>query len=121
MFINSILRIFITVIFCFSQTIQVHANLWRKKSQEEIFTVVVAQNKEIPVQVINKAFVDVSGKISEEKRGVFTGSNIEKVVFIAIGILLGKLASKTVGILKRWAGDAIYRAIINCRDAYYKV
>lgn len=120
MSMNNVLRILITVIFCFSQIIEVNANLWRKKFQEEIFTVVVTQNKEIFVQATNRAFVDVAGKIAEEKRGVFIGSKIKKVFFVATVILLGKLASKTVGVLKKWAGDAIDRAIINLRNSYYE-
>ncbi|ATP12242.1 hypothetical protein [Bartonella henselae] len=119
MFMNSILRILMAVIFCFSQIVEVNANLWRCRSQESTFMIMVAQEKDILVQATNRVFIGISSQNARENDRSIIKQKAEKVIFTAIAIFLGTLALKMVGVFKRWVGTRFSQAFEDWRDSLY--
>ncbi|EJF87604.1 hypothetical protein ME1_01206 [Bartonella vinsonii subsp. arupensis OK-94-513] len=119
MFRNSILCILITVVFLFAQIVEVNANLWKGRTQENLFIAVVAQEKDIFVQVKNRAVMSISDQNAGENYRFIIRQQIEKAVFSAIAFFLGRLALKAVRVLKRWAGAALSQAFEDWRDSLY--
>ncbi|MET3590308.1 hypothetical protein ABID23_001413 [Bartonella silvatica] len=113
MFISRILPILITVVFSFSQIIEVNASLWRGRSQESILFGIVKQEKEIPTQTKNKVLINISDHIVRENNRAFIGPKVKKAIFIVMTFLFGKLAIKAVEVLKKKAGDVLYQTLNN--------
>ncbi|WP_019223688.1 hypothetical protein [Bartonella rattaustraliani] len=116
---NRILRILITIIFCFSQIGEVNANLGRDKSQERGFGVMVLQKQGPYFQAIKRTFVGIAGQFSEKNGGVFLVSIVDKTVFVAIVVALGAVAFKSARFIRKWIADAIYRALTNKQNSLY--
>ncbi|WP_208438119.1 hypothetical protein [Bartonella taylorii] len=119
MFKNHTLYILMTAIFCFSQIVEVHANLWRTRSQEGIFIAIVAQEKDTLVQTKKIFVIGSSGQNARERGRSINGKKVDKIIFTAIILFLGRLAFKAVGVLKRWAGAALSQAFEDWRDSLY--
>ncbi|MCZ2158433.1 hypothetical protein NPX99_03955 [Bartonella sp. 220] len=119
MFRNSILCILIAVVFLFAQIVEVNANLWKRRTQRGVFIAMVAQEKDILVQVKKRAVMRISDQNAGENRRSIIGQQIEKAVFSAIVFFLGRLAFKAVRVLKRWTGAALSQAFEDWRDSLY--
>lgn len=119
MFKNHILHIFMTIILCFSQILEVHANLWRAKSQEDIFIAMATQEKDALVQGEKIFVIGLSGQNARESSRSIIGKKVDKVIFTAIVFFLGRLAFKAVGVFKKWAGAALSQAFEDWRDSLY--
>lgn len=106
-------------IFCFSQIVEVNANLRRARAQESIFITMGIQRENIFVQWTNKAFITISGQSSRENAKSISGQQVEKIIFTAIARILEKFALKTVIFLKRWLGSRVSQAFENWKDSLY--
>ncbi|WP_341871737.1 hypothetical protein [Bartonella senegalensis] len=114
---NSILRILMVVIFCFSQIVEVNANLWKCRSQEGIVMAMVLQEKDILFKEKNRIFIGISGQNAKENDISIIRQKAEKVT--AIALFLGTLALKMVGVFKRWVGTTFSQAFEDWRDSLY--
>ncbi len=119
MFKNHILYILMTVVFCFSQIVEVHANLWRTRSQEGIFIAMITQEKDTIVQAAKIFFIGSSGQNARESDKPIIGKKVDKIIFTAMVFLGGWLAFKVVGVLKRWAGAAFSQAFEDWSSSLY--
>ncbi|WP_330167735.1 hypothetical protein [Bartonella grahamii] len=116
---NRLLCILMAIIVCFSQIVEAHANLARERSQQGGFIAIWAQEKDIFVQVTRGVIMNVSGQRSGKNSCSLVGPKVEKMIFIAVGLLLGKLVFKAAGVFKRGVGAKISHAFENWRDSYY--
>lgn len=119
MFAKNILYILVSVIFYFSQIVEVNAKLWSDRSQENIIIPVDTQRKDIFFQRTNRVFITISGQNAGKNNKSIIEKKTEKVIFIAIAIFLGGVALKTVTVLKRWLGARFSQAFYNWRDSLY--
>ncbi|MGF7157812.1 hypothetical protein [Bartonella heixiaziensis] len=111
MFKSNILCIFITVIFCFLQIVEVNANLGRSRSQESLFIATTSHEKDILVETKNMVIIRISNQNTIEKGGSTIREKVKKGVMIAtITFLLGKLALKGVIWFERWAIETLSKA-----------
>ncbi|MBB5074059.1 Kef-type K+ transport system membrane component KefB [Bartonella callosciuri] len=104
------------VVFCFSQIIEVNANILRAKSQEGIFLAMVAQEKDTLCQATNTAIVAISDKSTRENSKSIIQRNIKKVIFFAVVFFLGRYA---FNMLKKWAGNAYYQGVEDWKSSLY--
>ncbi|WP_375619885.1 MULTISPECIES: hypothetical protein [unclassified Bartonella] len=59
------------------------------------------------------------GQRSENNSRSLFGPKVEKMIFAAVALLLGKLVFKAAGVFKRWAGAKISHAFEEWRGSYY--
>ncbi|WP_175869520.1 hypothetical protein [Bartonella gabonensis] len=114
---NPLLYTFMIIIICFLQIIEVHANLWRGKFQQDDFIALREQKKDIFVQGARGDIINISGQISNKNSSSLIGSNIQNIIFTAL--LVWKLVSKAVEVLKTWAESKISQTFVNWRDSLY--
>ncbi len=119
MFAKNKLSILTTVILYFLSIVEVHAKIWRDRSQENIFITVGTQRKDIFCQRTNKTFITISDQSSRENGKSIIEQKVEKVIFTAIAVFLGGIALKTVTVFKRWVGARFSQAFENWRDSLY--
>ncbi|WP_375635864.1 MULTISPECIES: hypothetical protein [unclassified Bartonella] len=116
---NRLLCILMAIIVCFSQIVEAHANFWRGRSQQGGFIAIWVQEKDIFVQVTRGAIMNVSDQRSGNNSRSLVGPKVEKMIFAAVALLLGKLVFKAAGVFKRWAGAKISHAFEEWRDSLY--
>ncbi|WP_208442126.1 hypothetical protein [Bartonella raoultii] len=81
MFKSTRLCILITILFCFLQTLEVHANFRRGSFREKIFIMMTAQDKEPLISAKNKDFINISGKTPRGKKGTVIGQTVKDAIF----------------------------------------
>ncbi len=118
MFKSAKLCVSITVLF-FSQTLEIHANFRRASFPEEVFIMIVAQEKEPLISAKNKDFIAISGQIPRGNENAIIGPTIKDALFIVYFFFIGKLVVKAAGVLKRWVVDKFSHAFEDLRDSYY--
>lgn len=119
MFKSTRLGILTTILFCFSQTLEVHADFRRGSFPEGIFIMMVSQEKEPFVLAKNKGFSNISGQIPRGKEGDIIGTTVKDAIFTIYFFFIGKLVVKAVGALRRWAVDSLSHTFKNWRDSLY--
>ncbi|GAA5109321.1 hypothetical protein [Bartonella jaculi] len=120
MFKNNILYILITIIFCFSQIVEVNEKLWKSRSQENIFTAMLAYNKDIIVQTKDMVVIRISNQNAGEKNRSIMRENIKKSLINAtMAVVLGELMLKAGSWFKRWAVTKLSKSFENWRDSLY--
>ncbi|AFR26363.1 hypothetical protein RM11_0635 [Bartonella quintana RM-11] len=107
------------LIFCFSQIMEVNANLWRGRLQDGVFMTMVVQEKDMLVQVrmTNMDIVRISDKNSREKD---RSPIIEKVMIATIALFIEKFIFRVGVFFKRWAESALSQAFQNWRASLYR-
>ncbi|WP_375694192.1 hypothetical protein [Bartonella sp. AD24XZML] len=80
MFKSAKLCVSITVLF-FSQILEIHANFRRVSFPEEVFIMIVDQEKEPLISAKNKDFIAISGQISRGKENAIIGPTIKDALF----------------------------------------
>lgn len=80
MFKSARLCILITILFCFSHTLEVHANFRRGSFPEEIFVMMAAQEKEPLILAKNKGFINISGQTLRGKERAIIGSTVKDAI-----------------------------------------
>lgn len=118
MFKSARLCVLITVLF-FSQILEVYANFRRGSFPEEVFIMMVAQEKKTLVLVKNKRFIAISGKTPRGKENAIIGPTIKDTIFTVYFFFIGKLVVKAVGVFKNWVVDTFSHTFENWRDSYY--
>ncbi|WP_375649856.1 hypothetical protein [Bartonella sp. OT172YNZD] len=116
---NRLLCILMAIIVCFTQIVEVHANFWRGRSQQDGFITIGAQEKDIFVQLTRGVIMSVSGQRSEKNSRSLVVPKVEKMIFAAVALLLGKLVFKAAGVFKRWVGAKISYAFEEWRVSLY--
>ncbi|UNF29958.1 hypothetical protein MNL13_04220 [Bartonella krasnovii] len=81
MFKSARLCILITILFSFSQTLEVHADFRRDSFPEEIFVMIPAQEKEPLVSKKNKGFINISGQTPRGKERAIIGPTVKDAIF----------------------------------------
>ncbi|WP_273717700.1 MULTISPECIES: hypothetical protein [Bartonella] len=119
MFKSARLCVLMTVLFCFLQIFEVHANFRRDSFPEEIFIVIVSQEKEPLVLAKNKGFIAISGQTPRGKENAIIGPTVKDAIFTLYFFFIGKLVVRAVEVLKRWAVDTLSHTFENWRDSYY--
>ncbi|WP_273755533.1 MULTISPECIES: hypothetical protein [unclassified Bartonella] len=118
MFKNARLCILTTILFCFSQTLEVHASFRRGSFSEKTFVMMAAQEKEPLVSAKNKGFINISGKTPRGKERAIIGQTVKDAIF-TVYFFIGKLVVKVVGALRGWAVDALSHTFKNWRVSLY--
>ncbi|WP_375616201.1 MULTISPECIES: hypothetical protein [unclassified Bartonella] len=118
MFKSARLCILITVLF-FSKILEIHANFRRASFPEEVFIMIMAQEKEPLILAKNKDFIAISGQTPREKEDTIIGPTIKDALFTIYFFFIGKLVVKAAGVFKRWVVDRFSHAFGNLRDSYY--
>ncbi|WP_273788277.1 MULTISPECIES: hypothetical protein [Bartonella] len=116
---NRLLCILMTIIVCFSQIIEAHANFWRGSFPEDVFIMIVDQEKEPLISAKNKDFIAISGRTPRGKENAIIGPTVKDAIFTVYFFFIGKLVVKAVGVLKRWVVDTLSHTFENWRDSYY--
>ncbi|UNF46282.1 hypothetical protein MNL02_04525 [Bartonella krasnovii] len=119
MFKSARLCILITILFSFSQTLEVHADFRRDSFPEEIFVMIPAQKKEPLVSEKNKGFINISGQTPRGKERAIIGPTVKDAIFTVYFFFIGKLVVKALGALRRWAVDTLSHTFKNWRDSLY--
>ncbi|WP_273758272.1 hypothetical protein [Bartonella sp. AU55XJBT] len=119
MFKSTRLCILTTTLFCFSQILEVHANFRIGSFPEDIFIIMVAQEKELLVSAKNKSFSNISGQTPRGKERDIIGPTVKDAIFTVYFFFIGKLVVKAVGVLRRWAVDTLSHTFKNWRDSLY--
>lgn len=119
MFKSARLCVLITVLFCFLQILEVHANFRRGRFSEDVFIMIVAQEKKPLVSAENKGLIPISGRTPRGKVDAIIGPTVKDAIFTVYFFFIGKLVVRAVGVLKRWAVDTLSHTFESWRDSYY--
>lgn len=119
MFKSTRLGILTTILFCFSQTLEVHANFRIGSFPEGIFIMMVSQEKKPLVSAKNKGLISISERTPRDKVDAIIGPTVKDAIFTVYFFFIGKLVVRAVGVLKRWVVDTLSHTFENWRDSYY--
>ncbi|EJF86062.1 hypothetical protein [Bartonella rattimassiliensis] len=116
---NRLLCVLIIFIICFSQIIEVRANLSRGRFQQDRFIAIKALEKDVCVQITRRAVMSISGQRSGENSRSLIGLTVEKMISTVVTFFVGKLVFKAVRVFKTWAGAKLSRSFEEWRTSLY--
>ncbi|PIT68631.1 hypothetical protein [Bartonella tribocorum] len=116
---NRLLCILMATVICFSQIMEVRANLSRGRSQQVGFVTMRTPERDIFVHGTGGVIVNISGQRSEKNSCSFIMPMVEKIIFTVVTFLLGKLMFKVIEVLKIWAGDKLSQSFKEGQNLSY--
>ncbi|WP_273724088.1 hypothetical protein [Bartonella sp. AU18XJBT] len=97
---NRLLCILMTIIVCFSQIVEAYANFWRGSFSEDVFIMIVDQEKKPFISAKNKDFIAISGKTPRDKENAIIGPTVKDAIFTVYFFSLESLSLSQLESLK---------------------